>query len=91
MFSPWQMHQPASQMRPMQHMIVPMRHSPLMETAAGAFPVPESLSPNQFPPAVRDAITRIFEGPPKPAVTLKVMNQAQSSMIAPDLPFKANV
>lgn|GEM_PF-2003711 len=86
MFSPWQM-QPAQ----MRMMIVPMQRTPLLETATGAFPVPEAISPEQFPPAVQQSILRLLEGPPKPVVTLNVMNQTQSSMIAPDLPFKADV
>ena len=64
---------------------------PLMETASGGFPVPESISPAQFPPAVRNSILRLLEGPPKPAVTPSVMDQVQASMIAPDLPWRANV
>jgi hypothetical protein len=62
-----------------------------MMMAAGAFPVPESISPKEFPPAVRQSIARLFEGPPKPAVSLAVMNQTQMSMIAPDLPCQADV
>jgi len=62
----------------------------LMPTASGAFPVPQSLPPEQFPPAVQAAILRLLQGPPKPSVSLAVMNQTQESMIAPDLPWRAN-
>ncbi len=83
MFLPFQMHPRmfAGKIR---------RRPLLMETASGAFPVPESLSPERFPPEVRESILRLLEGPPKPAVTLRVMNEAQATMIAPDLPFIAN-
>ncbi len=100
MFSPWQMESygPMGPMlpvrptrRPVTMMIIPMGHPGLMMTAAGAFPVPESISPKEFPPAVRESIARLFEGPPKPAVSRAVMNQTQRSMIAPDLPCKADV
>jgi hypothetical protein len=64
---------------------------PLMPFAAGAFPVPESLRPQDFPPAVQASLMRLIEGPPKPSVTLPVMNDAQASMIAPDLPTQPNV
>lgn len=94
MFSPWQM-QPAQmrpmQGRPMQMMMVPMQRMPLLEVPTGAFPVPEAISPEQFPPEVQKSYLRLLEGPPKPCVTLEIMNQTQGSMIAPDLPFKADV
>jgi hypothetical protein len=88
MFAPWQMGRahPLYQQVPMMRMPVPIREIP-----GGAFPVPESMSPDCFPPEVKAAIMRLIAGPPKPAVTLAVMNQTQWSMIAPDLPFKANV
>lgn len=91
MFSPWQM----QQVRPMRArpmmMPMPMQRMPLMEIPAGGFPVPESISPEQFPPAVQASYLRLLEGPPKPCVTLAIMDQTQASMIAPDLPMKADV
>lgn len=90
MYSPWQF-QNAQPMRAVPMIMVPVRQVPLLETATGAFPVPQSLSPEQFPQAVRESILRLFAGPPKPAVSLAVMDQTQASMIAPDLPFRANV
>lgn len=63
----------------------------LMRMPSGGFPVPGAMSDDQFPPVVRESIMRIFEGPPKPAVTLPVMNEAQATMIAPDLPTRGNV
>lgn len=63
----------------------------LMRVAGGGFPVPESLPPDQWPPEVKLSILRLFDGPPKPAVTLAVMNQAQATMLAPDLPYRADV
>lgn len=83
MQNPWQM-QPVT-------IIVPMGGMPLMRMASGGFPVPQAMSPEDFPPAVQQSILRILEGPPKPSVTLDVMNKAQSSMIAPDLPYRADV
>ncbi|MDB4896772.1 MAG: hypothetical protein JWN15_3034 [Firmicutes bacterium] len=50
-----------------------------------------SVQPEQFPPYVRQSIERIFPGPPKPVVTPEIMNETQFSMIAPDLPNKADV
>jgi hypothetical protein len=86
-FVPWQM-----QMRQMaMPMFQPMGRMPLMMVASGGFPVPEALEPDDLPPAVKASLMRLLEGPPKPAVTSAVMNQTQESMIAPDLPFKANV
>jgi hypothetical protein len=70
---------------------VPTGRPPLLETATGALPVPQSLPPERLPPAVRAAISRVLDAPPKPAVTLGVMNETQASMIAPDLPFRSNV
>ncbi|HYF92449.1 MAG TPA: hypothetical protein VD969_09370 [Symbiobacteriaceae bacterium] len=90
MFSPWQMQQ-MRQARPLQVTIVPLGRAPLMETASGGFPVPQSMTAEMFPPAVRESILRLFQGPPKPSVSLNVMNQTQASMIAPDLPNRANV
>lgn len=92
MYSPWQM-QFGQSMWPMPMMGHPHRpHAPhMMMMPTGAFPVPESLPPESFPPAVRESIARLFMGPPKPAVTLPVMNETQASMIAPDLPFRAAV
>lgn len=84
MFLPRQM-----MMHPMAMM--PMRQMPLMEHASGAFPVPQAMSADRLPAAVKEAIMRPLQGPPKPAVTLAVMNAAQESMIAPDLPWKADV
>lgn len=79
MFSPWQAWvSPYQVIRP-------------LEYARGAFPVPQSLDPQRFPPEAKEAILRLFEGPPKPSVTLAVMNGAQGSMIAPDLPFRSDV
>lgn len=72
--------------RPMK-MMVPIGQMPLAAVATGGFPVPEAISPHQFPPAVKASIMRNLEGPPKPAVTPHVMDQAQSSMIAPERPF----
>lgn len=63
----------------------------LMRVAGGGFPVPGAIEPNQLPPEAKLSILRLLEGPPKPAVTLQVMNQAQKTMIGPDLPFRANV
>lgn len=63
----------------------------LRRVAAGGFPVPEAMEPADFPPEVKLSILRLLEGPPKPAVTLKVMNEAQRTMIGPDLPYRANV
>ncbi|HYF76851.1 MAG TPA: hypothetical protein VD973_06955 [Symbiobacteriaceae bacterium] len=85
-----QMARPTQMGRPMRPM-VPIGQMPLIAVPTGGFPVPESISPDQFPPAVKASIMRNLEGPPKPAVTPHVMEQAQSSMIAPDLPFKADV
>lgn len=82
MFSPWQT-------QPMIY-AVPMR-APLLKNPTGAFPVPQALDPRDLPPAVKDALMRVLDAPPKPAVTLQVMNQAQASMIAPDLPYRADV
>lgn len=59
----------------------------LLPTATGGFPVPGSISPAQFPPAVQESITRILAGPPKPAVTPEIMNRTQSSMIGPWRPW----
>lgn len=84
MFSPWQMQPPF----PVMLMAAGL---PLRKTPTGGFPVPESISPEDFPPAVKASIARLFEGPPKPAVTLAVMQQTQASMIAPDLPYRSNV
>jgi hypothetical protein len=85
MYAPWQM---APMGCPM--MYRPSRR-PLQAVATGGFPVPESLPLAQWPPAVRASMARLFQGPPKPAVTLQVMNEAQQSMIAPDLPNRSNV
>lgn len=63
----------------------------LMRVPSGGFPVPGAMSPEEFPPVVRDSIMRIFEGPPKPAVTLPVMNEAQATMMGPDLPNRGDV
>lgn len=90
MFSPWQMQQ-VRPTRAMPMVMVPMQRAPLMEVPAGGFPVPQSISPEEFPSHVRAAILRVIEGPPKPAVTLKIMNETQASMIAPDLPNRADV
>ncbi|HYG59414.1 MAG TPA: hypothetical protein VD902_15235 [Symbiobacteriaceae bacterium] len=90
MHFPWQVPQ-SRQVQVMPVFRAPMRQVPLLETATGGFPVPESISPQQFPPAVRESIMRLLQGPPKPAVSLAVMDQTQSSMIAPDLPFRADV
>lgn len=79
------------QMDPTQVVLVLTPQLPLRRVPSGGFPVPESLAPSQLPPAVRASIRRLMEGPPKPAVTLNVMNQTQATMIAPDLPWKANV
>ncbi len=68
-----------------------MSDSPSRKMPTGAMQVPQSLQPQQFPPCVAGAITRLLEAGPKPAVTLEVMNEVQCSMIAPDLPWKANV
>lgn len=59
----------------------------LMPYASGGFPVPEAIRPAELPPEVQAAYLRLLEGPPKPAVTPAVMNEAQRSMIAPQLPF----
>lgn len=97
MFSPWQMQamrqmHPARQMRPMTVLVMPMtRRAPLMQTPSGGFPVPEAIKPEQLPPKVRESMMRVLEGPPKPVVTRNIMNQTQESMIAPDLPWKADV
>lgn len=64
---------------------------PLRMVASGAMSVPQALKPEQLPPAVMASLSRLMEAPPKPAVTLAVMNQTQASMIAPDLPFRADV
>jgi hypothetical protein len=74
---------------PMPYMRPPM-YVPLMMTSSGGFPVPEALNPDDLPPAVREAMMRPLEGPPKPAVSLAVMNQAQQTMVGPDLPWKAD-
>lgn len=63
----------------------------LRRVAGGGFPVPGAIEPSEFPPEVKLSILRLFEGPPKPAVTLRVMNEAQRTMIGPDLPYRANV
>ncbi len=63
----------------------------LMRVAAGGFPVPGSIEPSAFPPEVKLSILRLIDGPPKPAVTLAVMNEAQRTMLGPDLPYRANV
>lgn len=86
MYFPWQAFVPGYQMQ-----AVWPAPAPLMEISSGGFPVPESLSPEQFPPMVRASIMRLLEGPPKPSVTLEVMNRTQESMIAPDLPWQAAV
>lgn len=69
-----------------------LAHQPfLRQTATGGFPVPQSLDPEMFPPAVKASIMRpITDATPKPAVTLEVMNKAQATMIAPDLPWRAD-
>lgn len=82
MFSPWQM-QPGYPQSGYQ--------LPLLPFPTGAFPVPEALHPDELPPAVKASMLRPIEGPPKPAVTLPVMNATQASMIAPDLPYRSNV
>jgi len=72
--------------------MVPMpAQTPLLRTARGGFPVPQALAPDQLPESVKSDLLRLLDGPPKPAVTLAVMEQAQRSMIGPDLPFRANV
>lgn len=86
MFSPCQ-----SWVAPVQAWVSPYQVIRPMEVAGGAFPVPQSLSPQRFPPEVKEAILRPLQGPPKPSVTLAVMNATQSSMIAPDLPFRSDV
>lgn len=63
----------------------------LMKVPSGGFPVPGAIEPAQFPPEVKLALLRLLEGPPKPAVTLQVMNEAQKTMLGPDLPYKSNV
>lgn len=93
LFMPWQMQmmgQPMQLKRPMR-MMVPAGQMPLFAIPTGAFPVPESISPAEMPPAVKASIMRNLEGPPKPAVTPHIMNNTQLSMIAPDLPWKADV
>lgn len=65
--------------------------SRLMAMPGGGFPVPGAVPWKQMPPVVQEAVQRIVEGPPKPCVTPQVMSDAQFSMIAPDLPTRANV
>ncbi|HEY8345772.1 MAG TPA: hypothetical protein VIL07_00675 [Symbiobacteriaceae bacterium] len=78
---------PMMQMQP-----IPVRRGGrLMMQPGGAFPVPESVPWRKLPPAVRGSYLRLTEGPPKPSVTLSVMNESQKSMIAPDLPDRPNV
>lgn len=66
-------------------------HSRLRRVPGGGFPVPGAIQPDQLPPAVKLAILRPLEGPPKPAVTKRVMNEAQRTMLAPDLPNRTDV
>lgn len=68
-----------------------MEPSGLRRVASGGFPVPGAIDPGQFPPEVKLSILRLLEGPPKPAVTLRVMNESQRTMVGPDLPWRANV
>lgn len=97
MFMPWQMPMmgPKCMGQPKMglytHMMVPIGQMPLIAVPTGGFPVPQAISPDEMPPSVKAAIMRNLEGPPKPAVTPHVMELTQSSMIAPDLPFKADV
>ncbi|MFZ5815241.1 MAG: hypothetical protein ACOY93_08050 [Bacillota bacterium] len=63
----------------------------LRRVATGGFPVPGAIEPDQFPPEVKLSILRLLEGPPKPAVTLEVMNRAQRTMLGPDLPYRMDV
>jgi len=65
------------------------RPMPLRETAAGGFPVPESIGLAHLPPNAQLALLRLVEAPPKPSVTPAVMNEAEHSMIAPVLPFRS--
>jgi hypothetical protein len=59
----------------------------LLESPTGAFPVPEAMDADCLPSAVQESITRLLDGPPKPAVSLAVMEEAQRSMIAPERPY----
>jgi len=75
-------------------LILPMprrRHVGLKMNPGGAFPVPGAIPWQDMPPAVQESVKRLMEGPPKPSVTPQVMNEAQISMIAPDLPYKGDV
>ena len=75
-------------------LIVPMPrrlHPRLMPQPGGAFPVPGAIRWQDMPPAVQESVQRLMEGPPKPSVTAQVMNEAQLTMIAPDLPYKGDV
>lgn len=90
MMMPWSMPPWAPMMQVHAHTFFP-RRSPLMAVPGGGFPVPESLRWRQLPPAVQASVMRLMEGPPKPAVTLAVMNEAQATMIAPDLPNRSDI
>jgi len=68
-----------------------MIHARLLKYPTGGFPVPGAIEPSEFPPEVKLAMLRPIDGPPKPVVTLAVMNETQRTMIGPDLPFKGNV
>lgn len=78
MFFPWQK-------RPAEAAPIAAGARPLMKYPGGGFPVPEAVRPAELPPAVRASVLRILEAPPKPAVSRAVMNEAQRSMISPDL------
>lgn len=69
----------------------PGMHPRLRRVPGGGFPVPGAIRPEQLPPATKLSILRFFEGPPKPAVTKRVMNEAQRTMLAPDLPNRTDV
>lgn len=87
MMMPWPFSPCGAPVRPMPR----RRHHRLMMNPGGAFPVPGAISWKEMPPAVQESVQRLMEGPPKPSVTPQVMNEAQLSMIAPDLPFKGDV
>ncbi|MDF2629299.1 MAG: hypothetical protein K0R39_3130 [Symbiobacteriaceae bacterium] len=91
LFMPWQMMRMMGQPPMPMQMMVPIGQMPLIAVPSGGFPVPQAISPDEMPPAVKASIMRNLEGPPKPAVTPHVMNEAQSTMIAPDLPFKGDI
>lgn len=57
----------------------------------GGFPVPGAMEAAQLPPSVKRSIMRLLDGPPKPAVSLAVMEQTQLTMLEPDLPWRADV